>query len=62
MTCDIESIRRMVEGSQGDGRVLVSTYDPMQILFAMSQLLREVDRVWTLHPELATHNWRGHKE
>jgi hypothetical protein len=60
MTCDIETIRHMIEQCEGDGRKLAK-YDPMQILFALQQLIREVDRVWTLHPELATHNWKGNK-
>jgi hypothetical protein len=33
----------------------------MQILFALQQLMREVDRMWNLYPEHATHNWKGLK-
>jgi hypothetical protein len=57
MTVDIESIRQMILSCEGDGQRL-DRYDHSQILFALSQLIKEVDRVWTLHPELADHTWR----
>ena len=57
MTVDIESIRRMILSCEGDSQRL-DRYDQSQILFALSQLIKEVDRVWTLHPELADHTWR----
>lgn len=60
MTADIETIRQMIDGCEGDGRKL-SRFDAMQVLFAMQQLMREVDRMWNLYPEHATHNWRGKK-
>ena len=57
MTVDIESIRRMILSCEGDGRRL-DRYDSSQILFALSQLIKEIDRVWTLYPDLADHTWR----
>ena len=60
MTCDIETIRQMIQQCEGDGRKL-EKYDPMQILFALQQLMREVDRMWNLYPQHATHNWKGKK-
>ena len=57
MTANIETIRQMISSCQGNGREL-EKYDPSQVLFALNQLLREVDRIWTLHPELADHTWK----
>lgn len=42
MTCDIESVRRIVSHCQGDGRRLAD-YDPSTVLFVIRALLREVD-------------------
>jgi hypothetical protein len=58
MTSDIESIRRMVTGCDGDGKGL-RRYDDAQILFSLSQLLREVDRLWSKYPAEADHTWNG---
>ena len=60
MTVDIESIRRMVTQCEGDGRRL-ALYDPAQILFALTHLLKEVDRLWTSYPTEADHTWNGPK-
>ena len=56
MTVDIESIRRMLTKAQNTGEF---PNEPSQVIFAMSQLLREVDRLWNLYPMEATHNWKG---
>ena len=44
----------------GDSRLLAEKYS-QNALFALSQLLKEVDRLWTKYPEEADHTWKGNQ-
>lgn len=57
MTLDIESVRKLIESTDGDARKLIGRHDSS--LFIMRHLLMEVERLWTKYPAEADHTWKS---